>query len=120
MVAAGLFNNPIISETAVVAGIGNDGTINFSPSATINMVVDVDGYYSAAGSVGFVPLTRPIRLLDTRNSPAKYSNGGAFPGGQLRSFKVAGVEYLGVRIPANAQVPHLLLIFFIIFSANPL
>ncbi len=89
VVAAGLYNNPIISETAVVAGIGSDGTINFSPSSTINMVVDVDGYYSPAGTVGFVPLTRPIRLLDTRNSPAKYTNGGAFPGGQARSFQVS-------------------------------
>lgn len=104
LVSAGLYNNPMISETAVVAGIGADGTINFSPSATINIVVDVDGYFSGSGSVGFVPLHQPIRLIDTRNSPAYYSNGGVFPGGQARSYQIAGVSYLGVTIPSNAQV----------------
>ena len=54
-----------IVANAVTVGIGGDGAVCiFSMSAT-DVVVDVNGYWSATGTAAFSPVT-PTRVIDTR------------------------------------------------------
>ena len=51
-------------------GVGTNGQIEvYNHTGSVNVDVDVDGYYSGAGGAGsvFVPIT-PIRLADTRTA----------------------------------------------------
>jgi hypothetical protein len=59
--------NQVVANRVTV-GVGTDGRIEvYNHTGTVNVDVDVDGYYSGAGGAGsaFVPIT-PIRLTDTR------------------------------------------------------
>jgi hypothetical protein len=52
----------------VTVGVGTGGQIEvYNHAGTVNVDVDVDGYYTGAGGTGsyFVPIT-PVRLTDTR------------------------------------------------------
>ncbi len=52
----------------VTVGVGTDGKIEvYNHAGTVNVDVDVDGYYTGAGGTGsvFVPIT-PVRVADTR------------------------------------------------------
>jgi hypothetical protein len=52
----------------VTVGVGAEGRIEvYNHSGTVNVDVDVDGYYTGAGGTGsvFVPIT-PVRVADTR------------------------------------------------------
>lgn len=64
---------------SVVVPVGADGRIQILNSSwgAADLIVDVVGYYSAAGKSAYLPLA-PERLLDTRD-PASWS-GGPLPG----------------------------------------
>jgi hypothetical protein len=49
-------------------GLSSDGKFNVFGERTIDVVVDISGYYAPPGAGGlyYHPLARPIRLLDTR------------------------------------------------------
>ena len=62
--------NVAIANRATV-GVGTNGQIEvYNHTGSVNVDVDVDGYYSGAGGAGsvFVPIT-PVRLADTRTAP---------------------------------------------------
>ena len=77
--------------------IGNTGTIPIATTAATadlavqvfgagtHLVIDVSGYYAPGGTLHAATIT-PCRIVDTRAAGA----GGAFAGGQQRSFQVAG------------------------------
>ena len=51
----------------VTIGIGTSGQIEvYNHTGTVNVDIDVDGYYASSGSV-FVPIT-PVRVADTRTA----------------------------------------------------
>jgi hypothetical protein len=56
----------------VTVGVGTAGQIDvYNHTGSVNVDVDVDGYYSGAGGTGsaFVPIT-PVRVADTRTASA--------------------------------------------------
>ena len=82
-------------------GITNTGTVPLAASGTLDLaianfggqthlVVDVQGYYTAAGTLGYTPLSQPCRAADTRLvvGPAnpKLGQGG------LRGVQVVGSD----------------------------
>ncbi len=106
-VAVGLYNHPVVSETAVLVRIGTDSTVNFSPNKNLHLIVDVDGFYSRSATLGFVPLRNAIRLINTRRTGGYYANDKPFRGETFepeRTYKIAGVTYNGITIPTNAKV----------------
>lgn len=87
-----------VSNTALIA-LHGDGTLHVLSSSPVNLVIDVQGYFSAGPATapgGFVPVD-PTRIGDTRtglNVPlAQVPNGG--------SVTLAGAGLAGV--PANAS-----------------
>jgi hypothetical protein len=104
-----------LSSQAVV-GVGTGGAITVSNnSGNLDIVVDVDGYFTAAGGSGalFTALSTPVRLLDTRptgvaggaSATATLSGTGA-TAGVLSIADVAGTgsNYL-TAYPAGGSVP---------------
>ena len=90
--------NAAIANRATVT-VGNAGQIEvFNHAGSVNVDVDVDGYYSGAGGVGsyFTPLTTPIRVTDTRTGV----NGNAIPAATSESFNLATALS---TIPATAS-----------------
>jgi hypothetical protein len=56
----------------VTATVGSGGSISLHPVATTHVVVDAVGYFApdgSGGTDGFVPLTEPERMIDTRPAP---------------------------------------------------
>jgi uncharacterized repeat protein (TIGR03803 family) len=76
---------------AAIVPVGNNGAVSVYVSNTTNVILDIDGYFTAPGSgtYQFYPLT-PCRIVDTRNGD----------GGMLQ----AGVER-DYTIPPNCGVP---------------
>jgi adhesin/invasin len=90
--------NAAIANRATVK-VGNAGQIEvYNHTGTVNVDVDVDGYYSGAGGVGsyFTPLTTPIRVTDTRTGV----NGNAIPAATSEGFNLATALS---TIPATAS-----------------
>ncbi len=55
----------------VTVAVGTGGQIEvYNHAGTVDVDVDVDGYYTAAGGTGsyYVPLTTPVRVADTRTA----------------------------------------------------
>lgn len=88
-------------ETAAVVGLGNDGTMGIKAVVPEDMALDVDAYFTAKGGAGLVPLSSPVRFVDTRGGDALYV-GGAFSGGEVRSYRFGGASYGGAVIPTSA------------------
>ena len=76
-------------------GITNTGTVPLNLANPLDVtvknfvgatqvVIDVQGYYTAGLGVGYVPLATPCRVVDTRVA------GGIIGAGWLRAFQVAG------------------------------
>jgi len=83
-----------VLSTKAVVGIGSGGSITLSNAqGSTDVVVDLDGYFTAAGAPGdlFATLASPARLADTRAA-------SQVPAGASLAVSVAG--YGG--IPANA------------------
>ena len=79
-----------VRANAVIAAVGNTGTVCLYTSASTHLVVDASGAFSPGGFAG---LPAPARLLDTRNEPTfdgQYSNQGQLPGGVFLALQVAG------------------------------
>ena len=78
---------------AAVVTLGADGSLGLSVNkGSVQVVLDVVGYYGATGTSRFVPLT-PARLLDTRTT------GGPVVPGADRVLTVAGAG----GVPATAS-----------------
>jgi hypothetical protein len=55
----------------VTVAVGTGGVIEvYNHAGTVDVDIDVDGYYTAVGGTGsvFVPLTTPVRVADTRTA----------------------------------------------------
>jgi hypothetical protein len=93
----------------VKIGIGTNGQIEvYNHSGTVNVDVDVDGYYTGAGGVGsyYVPIT-PIRVADTRTAslvgtetPIAASTSESF----LLATATSGIPTTAAAVEANFTV----------------
>jgi hypothetical protein len=102
------------TSNRVTVPLSSNGQISIYSSSSTDVVVDVSGYYSAAGGTGnqFTTETNPVRICDTRASnPSQLS--GAYsqclgkpidPSGNL-TLQVAGLA--GVPAGAKAVVVNL-------------
>jgi hypothetical protein len=84
----------------VTVGVGTNGQIEvYNHTGTVNVDVDVDGYYTGVGGTGsyFVPIT-PVRITDTRG--ATPLNGTPIAANTSESFNLATAAS---GIPANAS-----------------
>jgi hypothetical protein len=73
----------------VTVGVGTNGQIEvYNHTGTVNVDVDVDGYYSGVGGTGsaFVPIT-PVRITDTRGTTPL--NGTPIAANTSESFNLA-------------------------------
>jgi len=97
-----------VANEAVVQ-VGSDGAVDFTNtgSGTVNLMVDLTGYFTGGSGNAYVPLT-PARFLDTRNGTGVTStNGlaGGLPGrstGDLRIEESDQGPY--PQIPPSAAV----------------
>jgi hypothetical protein len=70
-----------------VVNVGTGGQIEvYNFAGSVNVDVDVDGYYAATGGA-FVPLAAPIRVTDTRAGTAL--NGTSIASGGTETFNLA-------------------------------
>jgi hypothetical protein len=84
----------------LTVGVGTGGQIEvYNHTGTVNVDVDVDGYYTGSGATGsyFVPIT-PVRITDTRG--ATPLNGTPITANTSESFNLATAAS---GIPANAS-----------------
>ena len=87
---------------AVTARVGTAGRISiFNPSGTVDVVVDVVGWYGGASGAGLTP-TPPARVLDTRPESQVGPDATPWTSGTTRDVAVAGVG--GVPLDADAVV----------------
>ncbi len=89
----------IVANAAIVPA-GTNGAVNVYVTDQTDVIVDVDGYFGAAGSSGaltFVPVT-PCRVEDTRNANGPFG-GPILAAGSSRSFAIPSS---GCGIPATA------------------
>jgi hypothetical protein len=74
----------------VTVGVGTGGQIEvYNHSGTVDVDIDVNGYYTGVGGTGsvFVPLTTPVRITDTRG--ATPLNGTPIAAATSESFNLA-------------------------------
>jgi len=98
-----------VVPNAFTVALGDDGAFQIYATESINFIVDVTGYYSNQATddgnglgLFYVPLTSPLRLLDTRSGqPACDTPGTPLAGGADR-VQNARVTCGGVTLPANA------------------
>lgn len=86
-----------ISNTAIVT-LASDGKIQVEASSTVNLLVDVQGYYTSGTTTdgGYAPVT-PARLVDTRNGMG-VSQTAPLTSGSSTTITVAGKG----GVPADA------------------
>ncbi len=92
-----------VNYTSAV-GITNTGTVPLAAPGTLDgaldlaianfggqthLVVDVQGYYTAAGTLGYTPLLTPCRAVDTRGLVGE---AGEFGSGLGRGFRMTGAN----------------------------
>ncbi len=96
--------NGILANNFTV-GLGANGNFNIFAERTLDAVVDVSGYYAppAAGGLYYHPLSKPIRLMDTRANQGNCDNVNTpiLAGTSLTTS--ARVTCEGLTIPAAAQ-----------------
>ncbi len=101
---ANYVNGQVVPNAFTVA-LGTGGSFRDYVSTTINIVLDITGYYAPASASGlyFHRLSAPIRYLDTRQGAAAYSTPQSPDlGGVTYNGTVAGITYTGVSIPSDA------------------
>ncbi|HEY3438513.1 MAG TPA: N-acetylmuramoyl-L-alanine amidase, partial [Actinotalea sp.] len=82
------------TASGVVLGVGGEGKISlYNNAGSAHLVVDVTGYYTAAGGSAYAQLGAAARILDTR------LQGGRMTTDETRTVTVAGVK----GIPADAR-----------------
>jgi hypothetical protein len=55
----------------------NDDVIPIGTGGQVHVALDVDGYYSPSAPYGFVPISTPVRILDTRDASSTFHGSGA-------------------------------------------
>src|SRR5205085_3623838 len=108
--AAPLAANMIYGPNGILAnnftvGLGANGNFNIFAEKTLDAVVDVSGYYAppAASGLYYHPLSKPIRLLDTRPGFGSCDNVSTpIPAGTSITA-LARKTCDGLTIPAAAQ-----------------
>jgi OmcA/MtrC family decaheme c-type cytochrome len=89
----------VVANAAIVPS-GTNGSISVFVSDPANLVLDIDGYFAAAGSPGalsFHPMT-PCRVADTRNAAGPFG-GPTLGAGATRSFAIPNS---GCYVPTTA------------------
>jgi len=87
-----------IKSTATVIPAGNNSAIELYASDATDIVLDINGYFTAdSTALSFYPVT-PCRLVDTRNATGPLG-GPAMAAGSARTFPIRGV----CELPATAQ-----------------
>ncbi len=75
----------------VTVPVGADGAVDFyNHTGSVNLVADLEGYYTTSGTGSLFDSIAPVRVLDTRNGTGGYS-APVGPGGTI-SLQVAGVD----------------------------
>src|ERR1019366_9379630 len=77
----------------VSAKVGTGGPVTIANHAgSVDIVVDVDGYFTAAGATGslLTVLPSPVRLTDTRSSGNVLNGSGGVVGGGAATAVVQG------------------------------
>lgn len=98
-----------ILSNAFTVGLSSGGQFNIFGEKTIDMIVDVAGYYSSeavdANGTGllFSPLSRPLRILDTRANQSNCDSVSAAINGNFSLAASARLTCEGITIPAEAQ-----------------
>jgi uncharacterized delta-60 repeat protein len=96
--------NGILANNFTV-GLNAAGNFNIFGEKTIDAVVDISGYYAppAAGGLYYHPLSKPIRLLDTRAGQGNCDNVNAPIAAGTSITTLARTTCEGLTIPAAAQ-----------------
>jgi len=90
--------NGIVKANAAMVPAGNNGSVSVYATGATDVVLDIDGYFIAAGGLAFYPLP-PCRIVDTRDPPDALG-GPILAAAQTRTFPLlSGACY----IPASAQ-----------------
>lgn len=86
-----------VADEAVVQ-VGSDGYVDFTNTGTgtVELIVDLSGYFSTGTGDAFIPIT-PTRYLDTRNGTGSLESND-LAGGGLEAYGVGEVE---IQSPAN-------------------
>jgi hypothetical protein len=96
-------------SSQVVAGVGTGGDVTIANHAgNADIVVDVDGYFTAAGGTGslLTVLPTPVRLQDTRASGNILTGSGGIAGGASTTAVVQGAgATAGVLSVADVATP---------------
>ncbi len=109
-VSAPLAANMIYQPGQILAnnftvGLSNDGKFNVFGERTIDVIVDISGYFAPPNSGGlyYHPLNKPIRLLDTRAGQGNCDSVNAPIAGGTSLTTLARTTCDGLTIPAAAQ-----------------
>ena len=98
-----------VLSNAFTVGLSNDGKFNIFAERTIDMVVDIAGYYSTeisdVNGAGLLlnPLSRPLRILDTRASQGNCDNVAAPITGDTSIAAPGRLTCESLTIPNTAQ-----------------
>ena len=91
-----------------VVGLATDGTFKIYSSAASDISIDVVGYYSQYSTdlngpgQSFLPLSRPVRLLETRSGEAGCNTPGSPLAANTTRVQTVFGACDGVTIPSNA------------------
>jgi uncharacterized repeat protein (TIGR01451 family) len=104
--AANMIYGPggVLSNNFTV-GLSASGAFNIFGERTIDVVVDISGYYAPPGATGlyYHPLPKPIRLLDTRPGQGNCDSVSTPITGGTSLSTLARTTCEGLTIPAAAQ-----------------
>jgi subtilisin-like proprotein convertase family protein len=94
----------IIANNFTVA-LSSDGKFNVFGERTIDVVIDISGYYAPPGAGGlyYHPLSKPIRLLDTRTNQGNCDNVSTPIAAGTSITTQARTTCGGLTIPQTAQ-----------------
>lgn len=94
-----------VISNSFITGLNESGQFSIFTSSTVNVVIDVTGYFAPPGAGGlyYHPLPKPIRLLDTRPGQSGCDTPGTPISGRTFITKSARVFCDGVTIPAAAR-----------------
>jgi hypothetical protein len=86
-------------------GLGSNGKFNVFGERTIDVVIDISGYYAPPGAGGlyYHPLSKPIRLLDTRPNQGNCDSVSTPIAAGASITTLAHTTCDGLTIPAAAQ-----------------
>ncbi len=94
-----------VRANTVVTPVASDGTICLQSNTTVDVAIDLAGYYSSTGGQQYQPL-KPVRLLDTRYRTSDlnaFTDGRALGAGETITLRIAGRQ----GVPAGAKAASL-------------